>query len=178
LLPESLGAYTVGVLVQSNFGGVLTVDGVPVGERLGRYAFRRQLEEGAHDSADPEERGDGSCMIVVATDAPLTARDLERLARRAPLGLARTGSFISNGSGDFVVAFSTAHRIRHDGTDAVERREVLRTDALSPLFLAVVEATEEAVLNSLLRASTGHRGRTVEAISIERLQELLESAEH
>ncbi|REJ86293.1 MAG: S58 family peptidase [Acidobacteria bacterium] len=182
-LPDSLGAYTVGVLVQSNFGGVLTVDGARVGEALGRYSFRDEIEaapagaavEGSDASAHRAREGDGSCMIVVATDAPLTSRDLERLARRAPLGLARTGSFISNGSGDFVIAFSTAYRVAHDSDSPVEQRTVLRTDALSPLFLAVVEATEEAVYNSLLRATTvsGQRGRVVEAIDVEALQGVL-----
>ena len=177
-LPESLGGHTVGVLVQSNFGGVLTMDGVAVGEALGRYSFREQIERDARgEAAADAENGDGSCMIVVATDAPLDPRDLERLARRAPLGLARTGSFISNGSGDFVVAFSTGYRIPYEARAPTQEKVVLRTDALSPLFMAVVEATEEAVLNSMVRATTieGHQGRVVEAIDLEELRSLLAS---
>ena len=147
--------------------------GIPVGEQLGKYAFRRQLEAEAAESA-PQERGDGSCMIIVATDAPLTATDLERLARRAPLGLGRTGSFISNGSGDFVVAFSTAYRIPYDSDQATETRDLLRQDELSPLFLAVVEATEEAVYNSLFKATStrGQKGREIEALSTEAVRAL------
>jgi D-aminopeptidase len=149
LLPESLGGHTIGVLVQSNFGGILTIDGVRVGEALGRHSFRDALEE-----------ADGSCMIVVATDAPLSSRNLERMARRAVLGLARTGSFMSNGSGDFVIAFSTS---RDDAR--------LENAAMSPLFLAVVEATEEAVYNSLTKATTvtGREGHTATAIPIDKL---------
>jgi D-aminopeptidase len=199
-LPASLGGHTLGVLVQTNFGGVLTIDGVRVGEALGRYPFREELEKaGATPDAPAGAREDraalatvlggvldgaldaggdeGSCMIVLATDAPLDARQLERLARRAPLGLARTGSFISHGSGDFVVAFSTATRLLADspeGAASAEQRTVLRDDALSPLFLAAVEAVEEAVYNSLVAAetTTGHRG-TVEALPLERVRELL-----
>ncbi|HVS16863.1 MAG TPA: P1 family peptidase [Thermoanaerobaculia bacterium] len=181
-LLAALGGFTVGALVQSNFGGVLTIDGVRVGEALGRYPYREQLEGGRDaddgDAEAPPARlyasgDDGSCMIVLATDAPLDARQLERLARRAPLGLARTGSYISHGSGDFVIAFSTATRIE-DGAELVENRPVLREDGLDALFLAVVESVEEAVYNSLTRAETmrGHRGR-VEALPIERLRELL-----
>jgi D-aminopeptidase len=187
-LPAALGGWTVGALVQSNFGGVLAIDGVRIGEALGRYPFRDALEEAsgsapppAGASGAPHERldadgDDGSCMIVLATDAPLDARQLERLARRAPLGLARTGSFVSHGSGDFVIVFSTATRIAASA-EPVESRPVLREDGLDPLFLAAVESVEEAVYNSLLRAVTveGHRGR-VEALPVERVRELLEAA--
>ncbi len=164
-LPASLGGYTVGALVQSNFGGILTIDGVRVGERLGRHSFRDHLAGS----------GDGSCMVVIATDAPLSARNLERLARRAVLGLARTGSFMSNGSGDFVIAFSTRNRVTHRPDERSRPVEDLHNDAMSPLFLATVESVEEAVYNSLLRATTvtGYRSRTVEAIPIDRLRELL-----
>ncbi len=179
-LPESLGGHTVGVLVQTNFGGVLTVDGARVGEALGRYSFHDQLAGAAVGEA-PE--GDpGSCMIVVATDAPLLSRNLERIARRAVLGLARTGSFLSNGSGDFVIAFST-RTLRPvgrtpGGSPSPRQVEVLPNDAMSPLFLATVEAVEEAVLNSLTRATTvrGRDGHVAEAIPIERLREALAAA--
>jgi D-aminopeptidase len=169
LLPASLGGYTVGALVQTNYGGILMVDGVRVGEALGRHEYR---------DAVGTRGGDGSCMIVLATDAPLSSRSLERLARRALLGLGRTGSFMSNGSGDFVVAFSTANLIPHALPERTRTVEDLAGDALSPLFLAAVEAVEEAVYNSLLRATTvtGLRGRTVEAIPIERLREVLAAA--
>jgi D-aminopeptidase len=165
LLPARYGAYLVGVLVQSNFGGVLTIDGAPVGRVLGRFAFSEAV-------ADP---GDGSCMIVVATDAPLDARDLRRLAARAVFALARTGSSYSNGSGDYAIAFSTAASARTThGREAPVDRLVLPTDALSPLFQAVLEATEEAVYNSLLRATTTTaRGRTVEALPVDRVREIL-----
>jgi len=166
VLPGSLGGYTLGALVQSNFGGVLQIDGVRVGEALGRYSFRNELEK---------DQGDGSCMIVLATDAPLSSRNLERLARRAVLGLARTGSFMSNGSGDFVIAFSTRNRVPFDPRERTRTVEELHNDAMSPLFLAVVEAVEEAVYNSLLRATdvVGHAGNRGEALPIDRLRELL-----
>jgi D-aminopeptidase len=174
VLPEALGGWTVGALVQSNFGGILTIDGVRVGEKLGRYSFRRQIEGGSPGDADGS--GDGSCMIVVATDAPLSTRNLERLAKRAVLGLARTGSFMSNGSGDFVIAFSTANRIPHDPPLDPRQIEELPNEAVSPLFLAAVEAVEEAVYNSLTAAGTvtGRDGHTVEALPIDRLRELLD----
>jgi D-aminopeptidase len=163
LLPGALGGWTVGALVQTNYGGVLTIDGVRVGEKLGRHSFRGQLE------------GDGSCMIVLATDAPLSARNLERLARRAVLGLARTGSFMSNGSGDFVIAFSTANRVPHDPPPEPRQITELPNEGVSPLFLAAVEAVEEAVYNSLTAAVTvtGRDGHTAEAIPIDRLTEIL-----
>jgi D-aminopeptidase len=157
------GRYTVGVLVQSNFGGVLTMGGAPVGRALGRYAF-----SGAG-------AGDGSCMIVVATDAPLTARDLKRLAARAVFGLARTGSSYSNGSGDFAIAFSTAAEARIRGSgDGPWTYQALPADAVSPLFEMALEATEEAVYNSLLRATTVEsRFGKAEAIPIEKVREIL-----
>jgi D-aminopeptidase len=164
-LPARAGGHTLGVLVQSNYGGVLTIDGVPVGKELGRYAFRDILASGLPRRSGPGDSAAeaGSCMIVVATDAPLTARDLKRLAARAIFGLARTGSSYSNGSGDFAIAFSTART----GTP-------LATDATSPLFQAALETTEEAVYNSLLRATTvtGY-GRTVDALPIDKLREIL-----
>src|SRR5215471_6605219 len=167
VLPEKLGGYTVGALVQSNFGGVLTIDGVRVGEKLGRYDFRDALES----KGGPEK---GSCMVVLATDAPLSSRNLERLARRAVLGLARTGSYMANGSGDFVIAFSTRNLEEHSPARPLRRVEELQNDFMSPLFLAAVEAVEEAVYDSLTKASTvtGYQGHRVEAIPVERLKQI------
>jgi len=166
-LPARYGGYTLGVLVQSNYGGVLTIDGAPVGKALDRYAFRPQ--------AGADEMPDGSCMIVVATDAPLDARDLTRLAARALFGLGRTGSSFSNGSGDFAIAFSTSAEMRIRSGEATPRAQaVLPTDAVSPLFQAALEATEEAVYNSLFQATTvTGNGRTADAIPIERVREIL-----
>jgi len=167
-LPEAAGGYTVGVLVQSNFNGVLTVAGAPVGKELGRYFLK--------DLVDANTPDGGSCMIVVATDAPLEARQLRRLATRALLGLGAIGSPMSHGSGDYVIAFSADQRVRvpHTGQPRERTQTVLRETALSPLFQAASEATEEAILNSLLRASTttGFRGRTVEALPIDRVVEI------
>jgi D-aminopeptidase len=173
-LPKRLGGWTVGVLVQTNFGGVLQVLGAPVGRELGRYSFKDALDR---------ERGDGSVMIVVATDAPLSDRNLERLAARAIMGLARTGSSASNGSGDYVIAFSTAPEVRRTRAalrvDADSTRRLLPTaevpnDDMSGLFEGVVEATEEAIYNSLFMARTvSSRGRTVEAIPLDRVVEVL-----
>ncbi|HEY6146929.1 MAG TPA: P1 family peptidase [Thermoanaerobaculia bacterium] len=164
VLPAKLGGYTLGALVQSNFGGILTIDGVRVGEKLGRYDFQEDLGASA-----------GSCMIVLATDAPLSSRNLERLARRAVLGLARTGSYMSNGSGDFVIAFSTANQVPHSPPRPLRATEELENEAVSPLFLAAVESVEEAVYNSLTRATTvtGHRGAKAEALPIDRLKTAL-----
>ena len=176
VVPAKYGGYTVGVLVQTNYGGVLTMNGAPVGRELGRYFLKDDLEparRGGRQNARPSsdvDRADGSCIVVVATDAPLDARNLRRLAARAMLGLARTGSPSTNGSGDYVIAFSTApqNRIRH-GDTALRRVELLPNDSVSPLFLACVEATEEAVYNSLLRAttSTGRGGARVEALPVD-----------
>jgi D-aminopeptidase len=165
-LPPSLGGWTVGVLVQSNFGGVLQIDGVPVGEALGRHSYRNQLIQ---------ERGDGSVIIVIATDAPLSERQLERLAARGIVGLARTGSDASNGSGDYVLAFSTAESVRRPrGRTIVRALEVLNDDMISPVFLAAIEATEEAIYNSIVRATTVNgRSRSVEAIPLDDLREVL-----
>ena len=172
-LPERFGGHTLGVLVQANFGGVLTMDGLPVGRELGRYAFAPG--DATADAPQPADLADGSCMIVVATDAPLATRDLERLAARALFGLARTGSSFSNGSGDYAIAFSTAAalRVRH-GDEAARSRTELPTEALSPLFQAALETTEEAVLNALLRATTvTGAGHTVEALPLDRLRAVL-----
>lgn len=158
VLHEKSGGYTIGVLVQSNFGGVLQMDGVPVGEELKQFYLSDQLMD----------KADGSCMIVVATDAPVDARNLERMAKRAIMGLAKTGGIGSNGSGDYVIAFSTHSqlRIKHDSKDRTETINVLRNDAMSPLFMAVIEATEEAIINSLFAAEamTGNEGHTIKAL--------------
>jgi D-aminopeptidase len=158
-LPASLGGYTVGVLVQGNYGGVLQMAGVPVGQLLGRYAFQRDVERAA--GAPPgggfgdagAERGDGSCMIVIATDAPVLARNLERMGGRAVMGLARTGSSASNGSGDYVIAFSTSPRVRRSPDATLSTNDELGNEAMSALFQAVTEATEEALYNALLMAT-------------------------
>jgi D-aminopeptidase len=171
-LTPKLGGYTVGVLVQTNFGGVLTIGGAPVGRELGRYYLREELQlEGS-----ATDRGNGSVMVVIATDAPVEARNLKRMAARAVLGLGRTGAAGSNGSGDYVIAFSTASQMRIRTEDKASPRqiEVLPNDAMSPLFLAVIEATEEAVYNSLLRATTiTGRRHTVEALPLEKTTEIL-----
>jgi len=172
-LPESLGGYSVGVLVQANFGGVLTMDGAPIGEEMKNHAFIRHLsrQDGQLESDDTVEHG--SCMIVIATDAPLDARNLERLGSRSMLGLARAGGYMSNGSGDFAIAFSTAQTV---GDEAVHNLRVLDNARTSPIFLACVEATEEAVYNAILRATTtsGRDNRKVEAIDIDRLRALFD----
>ncbi len=203
-LPESRGGYTVGVLVQSNFGGILTVDGVPVGEELGNHYMSdevpyevsseieaadtnmgdlnlevepsRQSTESVQSTDRYDYDVDGSIMIVVATDAPVTSRNLRRLAKRAMLGVARTGGFASNGSGDYVIAFSTHADVRRtidSESDVTEIRE-RSNSAMSPLFLAAVEATEEAILNSIFMAEsmTGHEGRTMEAIPVNEVMEI------
>lgn len=171
-LPASLGGYAVGVLVQTNFGGVLTIAGAPVGQELGQYYLRKELQQAGMG----KDKADGSCMVVVATDAPLDARNLKRLAARALLGLARTGSSASNGSGDYAIAFSTAQHVRvHANDKALTRNvEVMTNDAMSPLFLAAIEATEEAVYNSMFKATTmTGNGHTVEALPIEKTVEIL-----
>ncbi len=177
-LPQSLGGYTVGVLVQTNFGGVLTINGAPVGKELGRYYLKNELEGGKSRSrnAKPETREfpDGSIIIVIATDAPADARNLRRLAVRGIMGLARTGAAGSNGSGDYAIAFSTAPELRiraQAAGDATVPR--LSNDNMSPLFLAAMEATEEAIYNSLFRATTvTGRGHTVEALPLDRTLEI------
>ena len=170
-LPPKLSGYTVGVLVQTNFGGVLTMAGAPVGRELGRYYLREELQ-----GASAIDRGSGSVMVVIATDATVDARNLKRMAARAMLGLGRTGAAGSNGSGDYVIAFSTAPQVRIRSEEKASPRhiEVLTNDSMSPLFLAVIEASEEAVYNSLLRATTiTGRGHTVEALPIDRTTAIL-----
>jgi D-aminopeptidase len=166
VLPPSLGGFSVGVLVQTNYGGVLDIAGVPIGKELGRYSFRNQLNY----------PGDGSCMMVIATNAPLNSHQLKRLAKRATLALGRTGSSMSNGSGDYIIAFSTAAEVRIR-IDANKMQQVPRLgeDDVSPLFQAVVEATEESIYNSLLKATSvkGYGGREIEALPIEKVKDLL-----
>lgn len=167
-LPETLGGHTVGVLAQTNFGGVLSVDGVPIGKALHKHYLSDEL----NDSPD------GSCMIVVATDAPLDARNLKRLAKRAMLGLARTGGIASNGSGDYVIAFSANQSVRvpYESDNPLRQSTVLRNDAMSPLFVAAIEATEEAILNSLFHASTmtGRDGHEAAALPLEKVLGIME----
>ncbi len=164
-LPASLGGYTVGVLVQTNFGGVLQIAGVPVGVALEKYSFKEKL--------------DGSCMMVVMTDAPLDARTLKRLAKRAFMGLAKTGGIASNGSGDYVIAVSTAYQIPNETTNTLDTLQLLRNDNTSPLFMAAIEATEEAIINSLFAAKTmsGDAGHRVEKLPVEKVIELLRKAD-
>jgi D-aminopeptidase len=188
-LPENRGGYTVGVLVQSNFGGILTVNGAPVGEELENH----YLSQNTRQTASSGQTGaiakgltgsdgydfdvDGSIMIVVATDAPITSRNLERLAKRALMGIARVGGFASNGSGDYVIAFSTHPDVRNNLDNSGTTRQITELDnsAMSPLFLAAVEATEEAILNSLFMAETleGTEGRTQEALPLDEVMEIL-----
>ncbi|WP_396223268.1 P1 family peptidase [Gemmatimonas sp.] len=179
VLPASLGGHTVGVLVQGNYGGVLQMAGVPIGPLLGRYAFQRDVAPtrpgGAGGPGDAQaERGDGSCMIVIATDAPLLARNLERLGARAIMGLARTGSSASNGSGDYVLAFSTSPRVRRHPDAALSTNDELGNDAMSALFQAVTEATEEALYNALLMATpVSSRAGTVRPLPVDSVRTLL-----
>ena len=172
ILPGDLGGHRVGVLVQSNFGGILTVDGAPVGQALGQYSFRGSVERDETAWRDQED-GAGSIMIVIATDAPLSDRNLERLASRAMMGLARTGSFAGNGSGDYIIAFSTAEDVRREGGDLPTVTD-LPNARTSALFQGVVESVEEAVLNSIFRATTVQgMGRSAEALPLEETLEVL-----
>lgn len=180
-LPPTLGGYTVGVLVQANFGGVLTINGAPVGRELGTYYLKEQLEGRRVSSSSDRQAGslpdtaNGSIIMVVATDAPLGHRNLQRLSSRAMLGLARTGSPATNGSGDYVIAFSTAQQNRVRASEVVRSLQTLGNEAMSPLFQATVEATEEAIYNALLRATTvtGRDGHLVEALPIEKTVAIL-----
>jgi D-aminopeptidase len=177
-LPVSLGGHTVGVLVQTNFGGVLTVNGAPVGQELRRFYLRDELQRSARVNL-PQDSADGSIIIVVGTDAPVDARNLRRMAARTMLGLARTGASATNGSGDYAIAFSSSPDVRVRPTNAAERTtprtaRFLSNDGMSPLFQAVIEATEEAIYNSLFRATTTTgKGRTVEALPLDRTIEIL-----
>ena len=173
-LPESLGGWTVGVLVQANFGGVLQVEGAPVGRELDRYAFQNALAAQGNMRGLADDRGDGSVIIVVATDAPLSDRNLRRLASRGMMGLGRTGSSASNGSGDYVLAFSTAASVRR-GFDAAQLQTTeLANEQMSAVFQASVDAVEESVYNALFMATTvSGNGQTVEAIPLDKVREVL-----
>jgi len=175
-LPASLGGYTVGVLVQTNFGGNLIIAGVPVGNELGKFYPQRASSQNKEPASDATAQSvDGSCMIVVATDAPLEHRNLSRLAARAMMGLARTGSSESNGSGDYVIAFSSSADVRIDPNNALwQPKGLLSNESMSPLFEAVIEATEEAIDNSMFRAHdmTGN-GHTVKALPLQQTIDLL-----
>jgi D-aminopeptidase len=168
LLPEKLGGYMVGALVQTNFGGILQMDGILVGKTLGHYYLKDNLEDAS---------ADGSIMIVLATDAPLSDRNLKRLAKRGLAGLARTGASMSNGSGDYAIAFSTAEEVRRtpQRRASVWAYPELPNDSMSPLFQAAIEATEEAIYNSLCRAETitGYRGITIEQLPFDQRTELI-----
>ena len=165
-LPETLGGYTIGVLVQSNFGGVLNINGVQIGKALNKYPFKNAIE-----------KSDGSCMIVVLTDAPLDARQLERVAKRAMMGLARTGGIASNGSGDYVIAASTAKEMRvfYSTQDSTNKGDILTNNRMSPIFLATIEATEEAIINSLFAADdmVGRDGHKVTALPVDTVMKLM-----
>ncbi len=167
-LPAGLGGYTIGVLVQTNFGGVLQIDGVPVGHELGKFSFSNELLNNV----------DGSCMIIVATDAPLDYRNLLRLAKRAIIGMGKTGGIESNGSGDYVIAFSTdtASRIPYAAKQRIMQIPVLQNDDMSPLFMATIEATEEAIINSLFAAktTTGRNGNKAESLPLEKVIPIME----
>jgi D-aminopeptidase len=166
-LPVAVGGYTVGVLVQTNFGGVLQINGVPVGKELNKFYLSDKLNDAA----------DGSCMIVLATDAPLDSRNLERLAKRAFMGLAKTGGIASNGSGDYVIAFSVDSTIRvpHNATSPLQQMNVLNNDAVTPLFMAAIEATEEAIINSLFAATDmkGKGGNMIKALPVQQVIDIM-----
>ncbi len=178
-IPAALGGYTVGVLVQTNFGGVLSIDGAPVGIELGKYylkdAIERENKTTSKNKNDLNDTADGSIIIVIATDAPIDARQLKRMAARSMSGLARTGSAMTNGSGDYAIAFSTAPDVRVRMGENLRNVKLLSNDAMSPLFLAVIEATEEAIYNSMFRATTikGKENRTVEALPIDETLKIL-----
>ena len=166
-LPASMGGYTVGVLVQTNFGGFLNVDGVAVGEKLGGYPWQKEIE-----------CADGSIMMIVATDAPIDARNLERVAKRAFMGLAKAGGIASNGSGDFAIAFSTAkeNRVPHSTEKLQKLQNVnVANDDMTPIFMATIEATEEAVVNSLFKAKDvkGYDGKVTKALPVDKVLEML-----
>jgi D-aminopeptidase len=170
-LPARQGGYTVGILVQTNFGGVLEINGLRIDKILGKKIDLSQQPA--------KNQAEGSCLMVVATDAPLDSRNLKRLARRALAGIARTGGYYANGSGDYAVAFSTAQQVRYQARQPgqIMAIEVLRNEAMSPLFQAAVEASEEAILNSLFKATTvkGQKGRTGYALPVEKIRPYLET---
>ncbi|MBD9537066.1 P1 family peptidase [Stenotrophomonas sp. STM01] len=173
-LPDSLGGWTVGVLVQANFGGVLQVEGAPVGRALDRYAFQNAVAMQDNTRGLADDRGDGSVIIVIATDAPLSDRNLKRLASRGMMGLGRTGSSASNGSGDYVLAFSTAESVRRAFDATRLQTTELANEPMSAVFQASVDAVEEAVYNALFMATTtSGNGKTVEAIPLDKVRDVL-----
>ena len=169
VLPKSLGGYTVGVLVQSNYGGILEIAGVQIGQLLEHYSFQKNVMQDV----------DGSCMMVVITDAPVDARNLERMAKRAMMGLAKTGGIASNGSGDYVIALSVCPNNLINESSATYKPELLHNDDMSSLFAATIEATSEALWNALFAAKDikGYNGKEVKALPIEKVVEYIKAAE-
>jgi len=168
VLPKTLGGYTIGVIVQSNYGGILEIDGVQVGQKLNEYSFKNHVIPQA-------KTADGSCMMIVITDAPIDARNLERVAKRAMMGLAKTGGIASNGSGDYVIALSVApENLIKDGK-SMHTQTVLDNGEMSSIFAATIEATAEALWNSMFMAKTtkGYKGKVVEALPVEKVLEML-----
>lgn len=170
-LPESLGGYTIGVIVQSNYGGVLEIDGVQVGQKLGQFSFKDHVDIPQANTAD------GSCMMIVITDAPIDARNLERVAKRAMMGLAKTGGIASNGSGDYVIALSVAPENLIEDGKKLHTQTVLDNGEMSSIFCATIEATAEALWNSMFMAKTtkGYNGKVVEALPVEKVVKMLKN---
>ncbi len=169
VLPKSLGGYTIGVIVQSNYGGILEIDGVQVGQKLGVFSYKNDIPQ--------SKSADGSCMMVVITDAPIDARNLERVAKRAMMGLAKTGGIASNGSGDYVIALSVAPENLIDDSKKIHTQTLLDNGQMSPIFAATIEATAEALWNSMFMAETtkGYKGYTVEALPVDKVLEMLKN---
>lgn len=169
VLPQSLGGYTIGVIVQTNYGGVLEIDGVQVGQKLGEYDFKKHIPQAS--------AVDGSCMMVVITDAPIDSRNLERVAKRAMMGLAKTGGIASNGSGDYVIALSVAPENLLDDSKKIHTPILLDNGQMSPIFCATIEATAEALWNSMFMAkdTKGFNGREVKALPVEKVIEMLKN---
>ncbi len=167
VLPESLGGYTIGVIVQSNYGGILEIDGVQVGQKLGVFSYKNDIPQ--------SKSADGSCMMVVITDAPIDSRNLERVAKRAMMGLAKTGGIASNGSGDYVIALSVAPENLIDDSKKLHTQTLLDNGQMSPIFAATIEATAEALWNSMFMATTtkGYNGKVVEALPVEKVLKML-----
>ena len=175
-LPDSLGGWTVGVLVQGNYGGVLQVGGAPVGRALNQYAFQNAVVAANTGKGPADDSGDGSIIIVIATDAPLSDRNLRRLASRGMMGLGRTGSSASNGSGDYILAFSTNESVRRAFDAPRHSTTELANESMSAVFQASVDAVEEAIYNALFMATTvSGNGVTVEAIDLERVRQVLQA---
>ena len=169
VLPESLGGYTIGVIVQSNYGGILEIDGVQVGQKLGVFSYKEHIPQ--------SKSADGSCMMVVITDAPIDARNLERVAKRAMMGLAKTGGIASNGSGDYVIALSVAPENLIDDSKKLHTQTLLDNGQMSPIFAATIEATAEALWNSMFMAETtkGYKGKEVKALPVEKVLKMLKN---